>query len=72
VRLTDITDTPGFTAVIEASNLPDRGFKSVSDSQTVAATTTYDLNGGKYRYYLVWITSLAGRAHVNEVRAKAS
>jgi eukaryotic-like serine/threonine-protein kinase len=70
-QLSVTTDTPGFTAVIEASNRPDAGFKSVSNSQTVDVSTTYDLNGGKYRYYLVWITSLVGRAHVNEVRAKA-
>ena len=73
VELSDLsvtTDTPGFTAVIEASNRPDGGFKSVSSSQTVEEQTTFDLQGGSYRYYLIWITSLNGRAHVNEVRAK--
>jgi eukaryotic-like serine/threonine-protein kinase len=70
-QVTVTSDTPGFTAVIEASNRPDAGFKTLSESQTVAASTTYDLSGGKYRYYLVWITSLESRAHVNEVNAKA-
>jgi hypothetical protein len=68
-ELTVTTDTPGYTAVIEASNRPDGGFKVVSDSQTVEEQTTFDLEGGDFRYYLVWITSLDGRAHVNEVRA---
>jgi eukaryotic-like serine/threonine-protein kinase len=70
-ELTVTTDTPGYTAVIEASNRSDGGFKVVSDSQTVAEQTTFDLKGGDYRYYLIWITSLDGRAHVNEVRAKS-
>ena len=69
--LTVTTDTPGYTAVIEASNRPDSGFKTVSDSQTVEDETTFDLEGGSYRYYLVWITSLSGRAHINEVRARS-
>ncbi len=70
-ELTVTTDTPGYTAVIEASNRPDAGFKVVSDSQTVKEQTTFGLEGGDYRYYLIWITSLDGRAHVNEVRAKS-
>ena len=70
-ELTVTTDTPGYTAVIEASNRSDGGFKVVSDSQTVEEQTIFDLKGGDYRYYLIWITSLDGRAHVNEVRAKS-
>ena len=70
-ELTVITDTPGFTAVIEASNRPDGGFKTVSDSQAVEAQTAFDLEGGSYRYYLIWITSLESRAHIDEVRAKS-
>jgi serine/threonine protein kinase len=70
-ELTVTTDTPGYTAVIEASNRSDGGFKVVSDSQTVEGQTTFDLEGGDYRYYLIWITSLDGRAHVSEVRAKS-
>ena len=70
-ELTVTTDTPGYTAVIEASNRSDSGFKTVSDSQAVEAQTTFDLKGGGYRYYLIWITSLTSRAHVNEVRARS-
>jgi eukaryotic-like serine/threonine-protein kinase len=70
-RLTLTTDTPGYTAVIQASNRPDGGFKTISDSQAVEQQTTFDLQGGSYRYYLIWITSLESRAHVNEVRAKS-
>jgi eukaryotic-like serine/threonine-protein kinase len=69
-ELTVTTDTPGYTAVIEASNRSDGGFKVVSASQTVEEQTTFDLEGGDYRYYLIWITSLDGHAHVNEVRAR--
>ena len=28
-----------------------------------------DTDGEAYRYYVLWITSLDGSAHVNEVRA---
>jgi eukaryotic-like serine/threonine-protein kinase len=70
-ELTVTTDTPGYTAVIEASNRSDGGFKVVSASQTVEEETTFDLEGGDYRYYLIWITSLDGRAHINEVRARS-
>ena len=69
-QVTVTSDTPGFTAVIGASNRSDGGFKDVSDSQIVESETTFDLRGGTYRYYLVWITSLSGRAHVNEVKAR--
>jgi eukaryotic-like serine/threonine-protein kinase len=69
-ELTVTTDTPGFTAVIEASSRPDGGFTKVSDSQTAESQTTFDLHGGSDRYYLIWIMSLDGRAHVNEVKAK--
>jgi hypothetical protein len=69
--VTVATDTPGFTAVIEASSRPDGGFKTVSNSQAVEDQTTFDLEGGSYRYYLIWITSLNGRVHINEVKAKS-
>jgi serine/threonine-protein kinase len=74
VELSEVTlrtNTPGFTAVIEASSRPDGGFKTVSNSQTVEGQTTFDLEGGSYRYYLIWITGLTGRAHINEVKAKS-
>jgi eukaryotic-like serine/threonine-protein kinase len=69
-ELTVTSDTRGYTAVIEGSNRSDGGFTTISDSQTVEEQTTFDLEGGTYRYYLIWITSLNGRAHVNEVRAR--
>jgi eukaryotic-like serine/threonine-protein kinase len=70
-EITVTTDTPGFTAVIEASSEPDGGFRTVSNSQAVEDQTTFDLEGGSYRYYLIWITSLNGRAHISEVKAKS-
>jgi hypothetical protein len=37
----------------------------------VGGSTTFALHGPARRYYLVWITKLAGSdAHVNEVRAQ--
>jgi tRNA A-37 threonylcarbamoyl transferase component Bud32 len=71
--MTITTDTPGFTAEIEASDSPTGGFQPVSSSQTVQSSTTFHLNGGAHAYYLVWLTSLppgASAAHVNEVTAK--
>ncbi len=68
VRIT--TDTPGFTAIIKASDSPTSGFAVVSPSQTVESSTTFKLNGGPHRFYLVWLTKLppsGDRAHVNEV-----
>ena len=65
------TDTPGYTAQIRAGNLLTGPFRAVSESKTVAATTTFDLDPkAPARYYVIWITSLAGDvAHVNEARA---
>jgi eukaryotic-like serine/threonine-protein kinase len=67
------SDTPGFTARIRASRSESDGFVDVSEEETVGARTTFaiDTEGEDYRYYLVWITDLDGRAHVNEVRARA-
>ena len=35
----------------------------------VEATTTWDLDSGDAKYYVIWITQLVGSAHVNEVKA---
>ncbi|MEO8290651.1 MAG: protein kinase [Gaiellaceae bacterium] len=70
-ELTVTSDTPGFTAEIKGSDSATGGFKTISDEQTIEQSTTFDLQGGSYRYYLVWITDLNGRAHINEVRAKS-
>jgi serine/threonine protein kinase len=72
VELSTITitsDEPGFTAKIQAGNRADGGFKDVSRDQRVGSSTTFDLYGGKYRYYVVWITDPNGRAHINEVHS---
>jgi eukaryotic-like serine/threonine-protein kinase len=63
------SDEPGFTARIRAGNKPTGPFTDVSREQAVADRTTFeiDTNGKEYRYYLIWITDLTRRAHINEV-----
>jgi eukaryotic-like serine/threonine-protein kinase len=68
-QLTVTSDEAGFTAKIQAGNSADGSFKDVSRDEQVQSSTTFDLYGGKYRYYVVWITDPNGRAHINEVRA---
>jgi eukaryotic-like serine/threonine-protein kinase len=65
-----VTDTPGFDAMILGGNDPDGRFYDVSGEQEVARRTTFDVDtrGEAYRYYVVWITDLDTRAHLNEVR----
>jgi serine/threonine-protein kinase len=65
------TDTPGYTAEIRAGNLIHGPFRKVSDAKTVGGLTTFDVEpGAPVRYYVVWITKLAGAvAHINEARA---
>jgi serine/threonine protein kinase len=61
-----IDATPGFTVTIFARHdrppirWPDSGWTRVSASTQVGRKTTIPLSGGstRYRYYLVWITSL--------------
>ena len=69
--LTVTSATPGYQAVIRSSNSPAAGFTDDSTTRTGGTTTTFDLNGKKARYYLIWITSLGGRSSVriNEVKA---
>ena len=71
--MTVTTDTPGFTAEIQAGDSKTGPFTSVSSSQTVNGTATFTLDGGSHQYYVVWITDLGqnnSSVHVNEVRAK--
>jgi serine/threonine-protein kinase len=69
-ELTVTTDTPGFTAEIRAGPAPTGPFDTVvSAGRTVNGTTTFPLEGEPARFYVVWITALDGRAHVNEVKA---
>jgi tRNA A-37 threonylcarbamoyl transferase component Bud32 len=73
-RLVVVTDEPGFTARVRASASQSGDFVDVSDEETVGARTAFSVDtGGKaYRYYLLWITDPNGRAHVNELRARAA
>jgi hypothetical protein len=68
-----VTDTPGFTAQIGATNTEGATPEKVSDSKVVGRTTTFDISSnGPKRYYVIWITKLPpglNYAHVNEVRA---
>jgi eukaryotic-like serine/threonine-protein kinase len=72
-QLTIVTDTPGFTAQIGATNTVGGTPEEVSDSKVVGQTTTFDISSsGPKRYYVIWITKLPSDknyAHVNEVRA---
>ena len=72
-HITLVTDSPGFTAQIEATNILGGKPEPVSDSKTVAGTTVFDITSDKpKRYYVIWITRLPSDrsyAHVNEVRA---
>jgi transcriptional regulator with XRE-family HTH domain len=69
VRLSLRTDTPGFTAVIEAGASVSGPFRAISVPERVGVTTTFALHGSAARYYLVWITRLDHVEHVNEVGA---
>jgi hypothetical protein len=68
------TDTPGFTAMILAGNERDGAFVDVSEEEEVGRRATFDVDtrSDSYRYYVVWITDLNTRAHVNEARAFVS
>jgi hypothetical protein len=66
------TDTPGFTARIEAGSSESGPFSPVSPPHVVGSTTAFPVHGGAARYYVVWITKLTGVAHVNEVKAVGS
>jgi len=72
-RITVVTDTPGFTAEIRATNIQGTPGQKVSDSRVVGRTTKFDIKvPTPKRFYVVWITKLAPGghfAHVNEVRA---
>ena len=72
-RITVVTDTPGFTAEIRATNIQGTPGQKVSDSRVVSRTTRFAIDEPTpKRFYFVWITKLAPGghfAHVNEVRA---
>jgi serine/threonine-protein kinase len=72
-RITVVTDTPGFTAEIRATNTQGSAPHAVSDKQVVGRTTRFAIKeSAPTRFYVVWITKLppgGAFAHVNEVRA---
>jgi tRNA A-37 threonylcarbamoyl transferase component Bud32 len=72
-RITVVTDTPGFTAEIRATNIQGTPGQKVSDSRVVGLTAKFHIKvPTPKRFYVVWITKLAPGghfAHVNEVRA---
>jgi len=74
-KLTIVTDLPGFSARVRAGLSTDGRFTFRSPEQEVSGrSTTIELqNTAPARYFVVWITALAGdRAHVNEVRGIAA
>ena len=70
--MTVTTDTPGFTAEIQAGDSPAGPFDTVSASRAIQSRYRFTLNDAKARYFVVWITDLGGlsAAHVNEVTAR--
>jgi serine/threonine-protein kinase len=72
--VTVTTDTPGFTAEIQAGASATGPFEKVSSSRLVNGTTQFPITGDKAAaFYLVWITKLppgGDAAHVNEVVAR--
>jgi predicted Ser/Thr protein kinase len=72
-RITVVTDTPGFTAEIRATNIQGTPGQKVSDSLVVGRTTKFAIHqSAPKRFYVVWITKLPPGGHfayVNEVRA---
>jgi len=65
------TDTPGFTARVLAGDAVGGPFEPVSDGRTVGARAVFDLaTDARHRYFVVWITRLAGdSARLNELTA---
>ena len=69
-KLTVTTTTPGMVAQVKAGETTTGPFAPDSGSQTIQPKQTIDLQGKKARYYLLWITKLAGdQGSVNEVAA---
>jgi hypothetical protein len=68
-RIVVVTDTPGYTARIEAGASPAGPFHPVSAPAVVSTRTAFPVRGGAERYWVVWITHLDHVAHVDEVSA---
>jgi len=73
--LTVVSPTPGFEAEVQVGNSTEGPFAPVTDSQTAAGTTTWKIDRGSGRYWVLWITDLpgggGGSAEIAEVTAKA-
>jgi predicted Ser/Thr protein kinase len=68
-----VTQTPGFTAVIRGGTSASGPFDAyLSSPQTVQSSMQIALKGGKYRWYLIWLTRLPPNYHavrINDVKA---
>jgi eukaryotic-like serine/threonine-protein kinase len=72
-RVTVRSDTPGFTAEIQAGSSSTGPWRRASASRTAGATTTFSVDGRSDRFFEIWITKLPqGVAHVNEVTARGT
>jgi eukaryotic-like serine/threonine-protein kinase len=71
-RLVVVTSEPGFRAKIQAGTRRSGPFEDVSGERRVSRRARFEIDTGgeEYRFYVVWITRLSGRAIVNEVRAE--
>jgi hypothetical protein len=72
-QLVVTSDTPGYTAVIQSGDSPTGPFADDSSKEVAGATQTFQLDGTRARYYLIWIENRGSAAsvHVNEVTARA-
>jgi hypothetical protein len=69
-QLTVTTTTPGMVAQVKTGDSTTGPFATDSASRTIQPKQTIELQGKKARYYLFWITKLAGdQGSVNEVVA---
>ena len=72
-RVMVVTDTPGFTAQVQAGSAPEGLFVAVSSTRTLTARTVFALKPRRARYLVLWITSMpeGGAAAVNELTVRA-
>jgi hypothetical protein len=70
-QLTVMTDTPGFTAEVEAGASEQGPFHAASAPQTVSGKTTFNLAQTTARFFVLWITNRGPneQVHVNEINA---
>ena len=63
------SDTPGFTAKIEAGSSPNGPFKPISGlAGRRRQRRTFSLKGDPAQYYVVWITNLGTNSSVARQR----